>query len=137
MMRGGGSRHAIRPPDPIVRAVAIAGLLLSLSGGLGARAAVLSASTAGQLAGLCAADPKKPGGDAALNYCHGFAQAMVAAIRNYDKRAFCFPSPAPTRAESLGQFVKWVRATPDRAKLTAATGFYRFLREQYPCGKGP
>ena len=122
-------------PDRM-RAVAIAGLLLASSSGFGARAAVLSASTAGQLANLCAADPKKSGGDAALNYCHGFAQAMVAAVRNYDKRAFCFPSPAPTRAETLGQFVKWVRATPDRAKLTAAIGFYQFLHEQYPCGKG-
>jgi hypothetical protein len=120
-----------------VKAIAVLVLLFSLSSGLGARAAVQSASTAGQLADLCAADPKKPASDAALNYCHGFAQAMVAAVRNYDKKAFCFPSPAPKRAESLRQFVTWVRGAPERAKLTAAIGFYRFLREQYPCGKMP
>lgn len=118
-----------------MRAITLAILLLPCSSGLEASAAVLSASTAGQLADFCATDPKKPAGDAAINYCHGFAQAMVAAIRNYDKKAFCFPSPAPTRAETLRQFVTWTRAAPDRAKLTAAVGFYRFLRERYPCEK--
>ncbi len=37
----------------------------------------LQARTAGDLADLCAANPKDPQGDAKINFCHGFAQGAI------------------------------------------------------------
>ena len=100
-----------------------------------ARAVELHANTAAQLADMCAANPNQERSDAAINYCHGFAQGAVDSILHYENKAFCFPSPTPTRTETLALFVRWVRADSSRAQLPAAAGLYRFLRERYPCGK--
>ncbi len=100
------------------------------------RGTVLHAGTAGQLAELCAANPREELGDARVNYCHGFAQGAVDVILHDagEKKPFCFPRPAPTRTDTLNQFVRWVRAEPAHAQLPAAGGLYRFLQDTYPCG---
>lgn len=95
----------------------------------------LHARTAGELAALCGANPKEPGGDARINYCHGFAQGVVDVELEHagDKKPFCWPTPAPTRAATLGSFVDWVRALPAHASEGAADGLTHFLGERYPC----
>lgn len=102
-----------------------------------ARAVNLHAGTAGELAEMCAANPRQEMGDARINYCHGFAQGAVDVFIHFEseKKTFCFPKPTPTRTETLGQFVTWVRADPARARFQAAAGLYRFLQDRYPCGK--
>ncbi len=94
------------------------------------RGTVLHATTAAQLADLCAADPRQELGDAKINYCHGFAQGALDVVLHDagNKKPFCFPSPMPTRTATLGEFVRWVRADPAHAKESAAGGLYRFLR---------
>jgi hypothetical protein len=101
------------------------------------RATNLHARTAGELAELCASNPREPLGDARVNYCHGFAQGAVDVMLHDagDKKPFCFPNPTPTRTETLNQFVRWVRADSARASFQAAGGLFRFLTERYPCGK--
>ncbi len=101
------------------------------------RAINLHARTAGELANLCAATPRAGAGDAEVNYCHGFAQGAVDVMLHDagEKKPFCFPSPMPTRTETLNQFVRWVRVDSSRASLAAAGGLYQFLTERYPCGK--
>ncbi|MEO9188697.1 MAG: Rap1a/Tai family immunity protein [Acetobacteraceae bacterium] len=101
------------------------------------RAISLHASTAGQLADLCAADPRQEQGDAKINYCHGFAQGALDVILHNagDKKPFCFPTPAPTRTATLNEFVRWVRADAARGRLSSAGGLYRFMQASYPCGK--
>ncbi|HJS84081.1 MAG TPA: Rap1a/Tai family immunity protein [Acetobacteraceae bacterium] len=101
------------------------------------RATNLHAKTAGELAELCAANPRSGLGDAQVNYCHGFAQGAVDVMLHDagNKRPFCFPSPTPTRTETLNQFVRWVRSDSSHASLPAAGGLYQFLTERYPCGK--
>jgi len=92
----------------------------------------LHARSAGELADLCAANPREPGGDARINYCHGFAQGVVDVELMHGK-PFCFPSPAPSRTATLHQFVEWVRASPDRGSANPVNGLMHFLAERYPC----
>jgi Ssp1 endopeptidase immunity protein Rap1a len=101
------------------------------------RATTIHARTAGELAELCAANPAQGIGDARVNYCHGFAQGAVDVMLHDagEKKPFCFPSPMPTRTETLNQFVRWVRADSSRASLAAAGGLFQFLRDRYPCGR--
>ena len=42
------------------------------------RVTLLQARTAGELADLCAANPKEPLGDAKINFCHGYAQGAIS-----------------------------------------------------------
>ena len=95
----------------------------------------LHARNAGELAELCSANPREPGGDAKINYCHGFAQGVVDVELQHagDKKPFCMPSPAPTRSATLGEFVGWVRADPARRNQGAVDGFMSFLGERFPC----
>jgi hypothetical protein len=99
------------------------------------RSAVLQARTTGDLAELCAANPKDPQGDAKINFCHGFAQGaiQVEIRRTEGKKAFCFPNPPPTRTATMSEFVNWVRALPDHKTPPAIEGLFQFLGERYPC----
>lgn len=99
------------------------------------RSVALEARTAGELADLCAANPKDPRGDAMINFCHGYAQGVISTeLRDTGgKKSFCFPNPPPTRTATLAEFVSWVRALPDHKSMRAADGFFRFLGERYPC----
>lgn len=92
----------------------------------------LHVRNAGQLAAMCSANPREAGADAAINYCHGFTQAVVDEEQLHGK-PFCFPEPSPRRDATLHLFVEWVRAAPDRRDANAAKAFVRFLVEHYPC----
>jgi hypothetical protein len=95
----------------------------------------LQARTAGDLAALCGSDPRSPGADAKINFCHGFAQGAVDDRMHgaADKKPFCFPNPAPSRSSTMGQFVSWVRATPSNRDLPVLDGLFKFLAERFPC----
>jgi hypothetical protein len=115
-------------------AVTLTAVLLALPA-LAQRGVVLQARTAGDLAELCAANPKDPQGDAKINFCHGFAQGaiLVEQRRAEGKKLFCFPSPAPTRTATMNEFVSWVRALPEHRTPPAIEGLFQFLGERYPC----
>lgn len=99
------------------------------------RATNIQARTAGELAELCAANPREAMGDARINFCHGFAQgAILAALySNQSSKPFCFPNPAPTRTATMTEFENWVRAEPARKSMPAVEGLLRFLGERFPC----
>ena len=99
------------------------------------RGTILQARTAGELGELCAANPKDPLGDAKINFCHGYAQgAIQAEIRRTEgKKAFCFPTPAPTRTATMNEFVSWVKENPAHKTPPALEGLYQFLGERFPC----
>ena len=92
----------------------------------------LHVRSAGELADLCAANPRDAGADARINYCHGFAQGVVDVELMHGK-PFCFPSPAPSRSATLHQFVEWVRASSQRGSASPVNGLMQFLTERYPC----
>ncbi|HYZ24787.1 MAG TPA: Rap1a/Tai family immunity protein [Rhodopila sp.] len=91
--------------------------------------------TAGELAENCGANPRQPGADARINFCHGYAQGAITVQQHYagDKKLFCLPNPAPSRAETMNQFVAWVRANPDRRSMKSDVGLFKFLEERFPC----
>ena len=100
-----------------------------------AQPVTLRARTAGELAELCGANPREPAADAKINYCHGFAQGVVDLELQHtaDKKSFCFPSPAPSRSETLNEFVNWVKAMPEHRSLPDTDGLFKFLAERFPC----
>ena len=108
---------------------------LSVSAAVAAEPINIRTGTAGELAEACATNPKEPGADAKINFCHGFAQGAITTRLRMDsaKKLFCFPSPAPKRTETMGDFVKWVRADSTRAALNSADGLFQFLAQRYPC----
>ena len=99
------------------------------------QAIALHARTAGDLAELCGANPRSPGGDARINYCHGFAQGVVDVelMKAGATKPFCFPNPVPSRNATLAQFVEWVRGSSARREKNAVDGLMQFLGERYPC----
>jgi hypothetical protein len=119
------------------RLSALAFLIASLSApaGWAAQPLNLRVSTANDLAELCGANPKEPAADAKINFCHGFAQGAidVELRRGGEKKAFCFPSPTPTRTATMMEFVNWVRALPEHRSVNALDGLFRFLGERFPC----
>jgi hypothetical protein len=122
----------------VAQAVLTFGVLMfgvAASGAEAAQPIALRARTAGDLAELCGANPKEPGADARINYCHGFAQGVVDLELQHtaDKKPFCFPTPAPSRSATLGEFVSWVRALPEHRTLPAIDGLFKFLAERFPC----
>ncbi len=125
----------------MTRILALALLALVLPQGLPAPSAwaaepiSIRTNTAGELADACATNPREPGADAKINFCHGFAQgAITVLLRNAGStKPFCFPNPAPTRGTTMGEFVNWVRAVPDRRGMPSSDGLFKFLGERYPC----
>ena len=115
----------------------VSALLLGLSvpAAFAAEPITIRTNTAGELADACAANPKEPGADARINFCHGFAQgAITVQLRQGgDKKLFCFPNPAPKRSETMNEFVRWVRADAGRTSLNSAEGLFQFLGQRYPC----
>ena len=118
----------------LASAVTVTAMLLSLPA-QAQRDVVLQARTAGELAELCAANPKDPERSAKINFCHGFAQGAITVEqrRTEGKKLFCFPSPVPTRTATMGAFVTWVRASPERRTQPAIEGLFQFLSDTYPC----
>jgi hypothetical protein len=108
---------------------------LSVAAAWAAEPIVIRTNTAGELADTCGANPREPGADAKLNFCRGFAQGAIDVELRHaaDKKPFCFPNPAPTRAATMGEFVNWVRALPDRRSIPSSEGLFRFLGERFPC----
>ena len=99
------------------------------------RSLYIQSRTAGDLAELCAANPKDSQGDAKINFCHGFAQgAITVELRHSEgKKPFCFPNPAPSRTTTMNEFVGWVRSMPDHKGIPAADGLLQFLGGRFPC----
>jgi hypothetical protein len=116
---------------------ALAAVLLLPAAGRAAPppAVTLQARTAGDLAELCAANPADALGAVRASFCHGFAQGAIddAFRRTGDKKPFCFPTPTPSRNATLGEFVSWVRAMPDRRNQPALEGLFQFMAERFPC----
>jgi hypothetical protein len=100
-----------------------------------AKTTTIATNTAGELADACGVKPSDPGAGTKQTFCQGFAQGAISvelshAVRN---KPFCFPRPAPPRAETMKQFVDWVGAMPERRSLSSTDGLFRFLSGRYPC----
>jgi hypothetical protein len=124
------------PACAVLGALALAPVALPRAASAADRAD-FAAKTVGELADLCAATPNNPRDTAARNFCEGYAQGVVALalerVPAGQPKPLCFPSPAPTRDQTLREFVGWARAEPARLRMRAADGLLRFLGERFPC----
>jgi hypothetical protein len=108
---------------------------LAWAGAHAAEPITIRTNTAGELADVCAVNPRAPAADARINFCHGFAQGAIDVELHHAgaSKPFCFPHPGPSRTETMHQFVDWVRAVPDRGSMPSTEGLFRFLAERFPC----
>ena len=118
-----------------VFALAVLASAVTTFGACAAEGITIRTNTAGELADTCAANPREPAADARLNFCRGFAQGAIDVELHHagEQKPFCFPHPSPSRAETMNQFVGWVRAVPDRRSMPSAEGLFKFLAERFPC----
>jgi hypothetical protein len=71
-----------------------------------------------------------------MGFCHG---VLVGAFRYYDStvdaadRFVCAPTPTPSRAQVMADFVKWSRSHPGNLKESPTDVLFRYLAETYPC----
>jgi Rap1a immunity proteins len=95
----------------------------------------LRASNAGELADLCSPNPREPGADSKINFCHGFAQGALDATRRRaeELKKYCFPSNPPPRGVVLSEFANWVRSDPAHRSQPAVDGLFNFFGERFPC----
>jgi len=74
----------------------------------------------------------------ATGFCHG---VLVGAYTYYnstvtaENRFICPPSPVPTRAKVMGDFVAWAKSRPQFMKDAPLDTLFRYLAETYPCRK--
>jgi hypothetical protein len=100
-----------------------------------AKTASINTDTAGELADICGVKRGDPAAATKRTFCQGFAQGAIGVELRHagQDKPFCFPRPAPSRAETMQQFVAWVGAQPERRLLASTDGLFRFLSGRYPC----
>jgi hypothetical protein len=90
------------------------------------------------LINLCSAPQGDPLYDEAIHFCHGY---LVGAF-HYDKMIhasteskplFCIPDPAPSRNETINNFIVWAKAHPQYMNEVPVETEFRFLTETWPC----
>jgi hypothetical protein len=104
-----------------------------------AKTMTINTNTAGELADVCGVKPGDPVADTKQTFCQGFAQGAISVkLGQAGNKPFCFPRSAPSRKETMNQFVDWVGAASERRSLSSTDGLFRFLSGRYPCkAKGP
>jgi hypothetical protein len=94
--------------------------------------------TTADLVALCSADSKEPIYTAAVNFCHGFMVGAVRVMQEHNEatrhgRLFCLPSPMPSRAQSIENFVRWAQESPSHLSMRPVDAVYAYLGGNYPC----
>ena len=125
------------------RFLAAAGVL-AVSAGFPAVAALTEAqfppTKVRDLIAICAPAQDDPMMTAAVNYCHGYAEAAVVVEEAHERqrqgrKLFCMPNPPPPSGQELANFVAWANAEPSRLDQPAVDGMFLYLAQKYPCGR--
>nr|WP_321466106.1 Rap1a/Tai family immunity protein [uncultured Desulfobulbus sp.] len=96
---------------------------------------VKNAAGLAEICGLSAEDARAVNAKA---FCRGY---LVGAYQYYDatidpaKRFVCSPKPTPSLDEVTDGFVAWSKTHPQYMQDRAADTLFRYLAENYPCGK--
>jgi Rap1a immunity proteins len=91
---------------------------------------------AGDLARICSVPADDPAHANAVGFCHGI---LVGAFRYYESavtsgnRFVCAPTPTPTRAKVMNDFVAWAGSHSGNMKDPPIDTLFRYLAETYPC----
>ena len=93
---------------------------------------------AGDLVQICSMPRDDPNYSNAVGFCHGI---LVGAFRYYESvvtnanRFVCAPTPTPTRAKVMNDFVAWAGSHAMYMKDSPVDTLFRYLAEAYPCRK--
>jgi len=93
---------------------------------------------ASDLVRICSVTPEDPQYGNMIGFCHGI---LVGAFRYYESavtsthRFVCAPTPTPTRAKVMNDFVAWAGTHADYMKDPPVDTLFRYLAEAYPCKK--
>lgn len=95
--------------------------------------------TTEDLVELCTVKKDSPHYVRALSFCYGYALGVyhvwaILTSTPAHKPLVCLPAPAPSVANAMTRFVKWVKANPEYKKKEAAETVMRFLMTKWPCG---
>ena len=94
--------------------------------------------TAAGLVEICGVSKEDARHANAKAFCHGY---LVGAYQYYNAtvepadRFVCSPNPTPSLNEVTDGFVAWSKTHPQYMQDRAADTLFRYLAENYPCGK--
>jgi hypothetical protein len=86
----------------------------------------------------CSVPPDHPLHANAAGFCHGLlvgSYSYYNATVTSENRFICTPSPVPTRAKVMGDFVVWAKSRPQYSNDPPIDTLFRYLAETYPCKK--
>ncbi|MGD8951185.1 MAG: Rap1a/Tai family immunity protein [Desulfobacterales bacterium] len=94
--------------------------------------------TTKDLVDLCTAPNSHPLALQAIHFCHGY---LVGAFHYYAASVsgpnglplVCPPDPRPSRDETIGMFIQWVKDRPQYWNELPVESEFRFLIELWPC----
>ena len=118
------------------------GTMLIVAGATMATAAVTESQfppkTVRDLIAICSPDQNDPLMTAAVNFCHGYAEAAVDVEEAHEaqkgaRKLFCLPTPPPPRGSELTSFITWANEQPARLDMPAIDGMFIYLAGKYPC----
>lgn len=121
-----------------MRAVLVAAALAVATPALAADRPNYQIRHTADLVAVCATDPGAADYASAISFCHGI---LVGAYQFYDVsrpaegRSICPPSPRPSRAKVMSDFVAWAKARPQYSQSHAIDTLFTYMGETYPCRK--
>ncbi len=94
--------------------------------------------TTKNLLNLCTASPEDNFYAEAVNFCHGY---LVGAYHYHNasrsgpnaKQEICVPQPAPSRNDTINNFIAWAKAHPQHHNELPVETEFRFLMTTWPC----
>ncbi|MDR2549609.1 MAG: hypothetical protein LBD10_05335 [Desulfobulbus sp.] len=90
------------------------------------------------LVDICGVSNQDPQHEKAKAFCHGY---LVGAYQYYNAtveekdRFVCSSNQNLSLSEVTNNFVAWAKRHPEYMKDQAADALFRYLGENYPCGK--
>ena len=87
---------------------------------------------------VCATDPGAADYGTAIAFCHGIlvgAYGYFEVSTVEEARYVCPPTPRPSRAKVMSDFVAWTKAHPQHDQSHSVDTLFRYLAETYPCRK--
>ena len=121
-----------------MRRLILAAALMTSGMVFGVDSSTFELRDAGDLVRACSVPPKDALYRNAIGFCHG---VLTGAYRYYqatvtpENRFVCTPTPVPTRAKVMNDFVTWAKSHPQYMKDPPVDTLFRYLEETFPCGK--
>jgi len=122
----------------VMRRLILAAALMTSGIVVGADSSTFELRDADDLVRACSVPPKHTLYRNAAGFCHG---VLTGAYRYYqatvteENRFVCTPTPTPTRAKVMNDFVVWAKSHPQHMKEPPIDTLFRYLEETFPCGK--